>query len=301
MKTFLPLVVVAASSLAGAAFANPPAPTSQLSGFAAETGQPLLLQLPPPPGTGPLYDRDVERRSDQPPGVSDAELEQTLRNIQFLNDTHERNQAVERCLQVNLYRLSFRQIERILQSVASTDYDSYHTYDRQNSIQRIVARYLEAWSHSMPASQAVRLANWNGDSHEANARIEGYFHSQASVLHWDEVETLLDGVRSTDYDSYHTNDRQNAIERITRAFLSQNGRRLDPRVAVEAAHWNQDGHIANQLIEGYFHAAKGGLSQADVEHLLASIRSTDYDSYHTYDKESTKQRIVRAWGCPLCP
>lgn len=120
-----------------------PGLTPESRRFALEIGQPALIEgLPPSPQLEISQFREFIVSHDPAPGVHDAELDQTLRNIGMLRNAHDRNEAIERCFRANQRRLAPYQAEKLLRAVSSTDYDSYHTYDRLNSIQRIVAEYL---------------------------------------------------------------------------------------------------------------------------------------------------------------
>lgn len=302
MNSTILLAVAVIAGVGSQAHAGSPGLEGQIRRFADEIGQPALLKsLPPKPELEIPSFREVILSHDPAPGVRDADLDQTLRNIGMLRDSHDRNEAIERCFRANQGRLAPYQVEKLLRAVSPTDYDSYHNHDRYNSIKRIVAEYLGTRASELPASVVVSLAHRNVDDHEVNERLEEFFNSERSRLVWNEVEALLRGLRTTDYDSYHTYDRNNSIKRISEQFLRSKATDTPPQLAVTVAHWNSDPHRVNEMLERYFRAVKGRIGQHDVETLLSGIRATDYDSYHTYDRESTKERIVKAWGCPLCP
>lgn len=224
MKTIQIIVAVASVASLGSFAYGAPVLEGSLREFALEVGQPGLPDNILPTSVPPVP-QALEAGSPQglAPGVRDEDLAQTLRMIKLMTDAHARNQAIEKCFTANEDRLTWQQVAMLLRAVSPTDHDTYHTYDRGNSIKSIVKQYLRR---------------------------------QAPTL--------------------------------------------SPDVAVSLAQRNTDSHDTNEMIEMYFRDNKHRLAQADVETLLTGIRSTDYDTYHTYDKESTTQRIIKAWGCPLC-
>lgn len=180
---------------------------------------------------------------------------------------------------------------------AVTYYSSHNYYDERNTNDRIVAAYLDVRKTDVPAWLAAEIAGSHKGALGTNQLLETYYETNKHQLRWEEVRILLRSIKY--YSSHNYYDEVSTNDRIVASYLELSKHRIDPRTALEVAGSHKSPLGTNQLIESYFMANRQALDFEQVQYLLRGIRY--YSSHNYYDEVRTKERIVSAAGCRLCP